>query len=198
MKSYILYKDKSILGFKRLLNSGGDIFDKYRPLAVSFIRYAGNELDKNFALYDEDLGGIDTINLEDIFHKKSKWLVSNIAFRNLRDYLSSLEDRITEFEGGKEDNLKVLVGVLFLRLVVVTKIVDTYLATVSNIKSSGLTPIENLSGIGIGKTTLKYLDIFEELQGKTIDDWLSMSLDFATANYFYSSAKRVLSILVKD
>ena len=147
MKSYILYKDKSIKGFKRLLNSGGSIFDKYRPLAVSFIRYASNDLDKNFAIYDDTLGGVDNINLEDIFPKKYKWLVSNTAFKNLRDYLNSVEDRITEFEGGKEDNLKVLVGYLFVRLVIVTKIVDTYLATASSMKESGMRVSKDITGI---------------------------------------------------
>lgn len=198
MKSYILYKDKSLKRFKRLLNSGGSIFDKYRSLAVSFIRYASDDLDKNFAIYDDTLGGVDNINLEDIFPKNYKWLVSDKAFKNLRDYLNSVEDRITEFEGGKEDNLKVLVGYLFVRLVIVTKIVDTYLATASSMKESGMRVSKDITGIGIGKTTLKYLDVLQELQDKTVDDWLALNLDFATANYFYSSMKRVMSILVKE
>lgn len=195
MRAYVYYKDKSVIGFKRLVNSGGGIFDKYRTLAVSFIKYAGNDLDKNLAVYDSILD-INSIRLEDIFPKKYKWFVSDIALKGLREYLKSIEKRITEFEGGKEDNLKLMVGILFLRFVLLTKIVETYLTVASEMKKSGQ-DISNLTlnDVGIGKSLLKYFDVFHDYELKSVDDWLNGNIDTATAHYFYSSMKRIMSIL---
>lgn len=195
MRAYVYYKDKSIIGFKRLVNSGGGIFDKYRTLAVSFIKYAGNDLDKNLAVYDAELD-INSIRLEDIFPKNYKWFVSDVALKGLRGYLKSIEGRITEFEGGKEDNLKIMVGILFLRFVLLTKIVETYLTVASEMKKNGQ-DISNLTlkDIGIGKSLLKFFDVFHDYELKSVDDWLNGKIDVATANYFYSSMKRILTIL---
>ena len=197
MKAYILYKDKSVKGFKKLVNSGNSIFDKYRSLAVSFIRYAGSDLDVNLSTYDKILGGIDNIKLENVFPTKYKWLVSDVSLKNSREYLKSLEDRITEFEG-KEDNLKLVVGVLFTKFVLITQIVETYLLALSEMKSNNTsTDISkiDLTYIGIGKNVLKYFDVLADLSSKTLDDWLNYKADPATCKYFYSSMKRILSIL---
>lgn len=197
MRSYILYKDKSVKGFKRLLNSGNSIFDKYRSLATSFIRYAGSDLDEKLSSYDADLN-INSIMLENVFPTKYRWLVSNASLKNAREYLDSLENRITEFEG-KEDNLKILVGILFLKFVLITKVVEMYLEAATSLKRSGK-DVSNLSleTIGIGKSTLKYFDDFEELGNKKIDDWINYKVDEATAKYFYSSMKRILSVLIGE
>lgn len=195
MRAYVLYKDKSIKGFKKLITSGGSIFDKYRPLATSFIRYAGGDFDKNLAEYDAILD-LNSIRLENIFPKSFKWMVSDVSLKNSRNYLLSVESRITEFEGGKEDNLKLLVGLLFLRFVLLTKIVETYLVTVSELKKGGVDISSiTLADIGIGKSLLKYFSILNEFDSKSIDDWLTYKSDPATAKYFYSSMKRILSIL---
>lgn len=196
MRAYVLYKDKSIKGFKRLIVSGGHIFDKYKSLATSFIRYAGSDLDANLSAYDAEVS-LNSIELEKIFPTQYKWLVSNVALKNSREYLESLESRITEFEGGKEDNLKILVGVLFLRLVLLTKIVETYLEVVTAMKKNGQ-DISNitLNDIGIGKSTLKYFDGMDDLCSKTIDEWLNYNADPVVAKYYYSSMKRILSVLV--
>lgn len=196
MRAFVLYKDKSVKGFKKLVNSGDAIFDKYRTLATSFLRYASTDLDKNLALYDAELD-INLINLEDVFPKKYKWLVSDLALKKERNYLNSVENRITEFEGGKEDNLKVLVGVLFLRFVLITKLVETYLAAASELKKGG-EDVSSLSirDIGIGNSVLKYFDVLEEYDNKSVDDWINAKIDSAAAKYFYSSMKRILSILL--
>lgn len=196
MRAFVLYKDKSVKGFKKLVNSGDAIFDKYRTLATSFLRYASTDLDKNLALYDAELD-INSINLEDVFPKKYKWLVSDLALKKERNYLNFVENRITEFEGGKEDNLKVLVGVLFLRFVLITKLVETYLAAASELKKGG-EDVSSLSirDIGIGNSVLKYFDVLEEYDNKSVDDWINAKIDSAAAKYFYSSMKRILSILL--
>ena len=198
MRAYILYKDKSVKGFKKLINSGNSIFDKYRTLATSFIRYAGSDLDTNLSSYDAVLD-INGINLEQVFPAKYRWLVSNSALKNSRDYLISLENRITEFEGGKEDNLKILVGLLFVKFVLITKLVETYLEAATALKKSGA-DVSNLTleDIGIGKSVLKYFDDFQELGSKTLDDWLKYKSDPVTAKYFYSSMKRVLAVLMGE
>lgn len=195
MRAYLLYKDKSVKGFKRLMTGGGAVFDKYKAMAVSFIRYAGSDLDKKFAEYDTVID-LNSIHLEDIFPKKYKWLVSDMALKTLREYTKNLNDRSTEFQGGKEDSFKIVVGLTFLRFVLVTKIVETYLDTIVDMKENNL-PIDNidLADIGIGKQVLKYFDILQELDAKTVDDWINYKADSATAGYFYSSMKRILSIL---
>ena len=194
MKAYILYKDKSVKGFKKLINSGGSIFDKYRTIAVQFIHYASGDLDKKLKEYDTELD-LNSINLESVFPANYKWLVSNVAMKDAREYLLSLEKRITEFEG-KEDNLKMLVGILFVRFVLITKIIDTYLQMAVSLKRNGK-DVSNLdlSDIGIGKPVLKYFDNFKDLGSKTIDEWLAVNIDPTTSKYFYSSMKRILKIL---
>lgn len=196
MRAYLIYKDKSLKGFKKLVNSGNSIFDKYRALASSFIRYAGSDLDKKINEYSTVID-VNAINLESVFPTNYRWLVSNKALKDYRSYLENLEDRITEFEGGKEDNLKIAVGVLFVRFVLITKIVETYLEAAVSLKKNGK-DISNLTldNIGIGKSVLKYFQDLNTLGSKTVDDWLNYKADPVTAKYFYSSMKRILSILI--
>lgn len=196
MRAYLVYKDKSVKGFKHLINTGSGIFDKYRTLAVTFIRYTSTDLDTKLAEYDMELN-LNGITLEQVFGNKYRWLVSDISFRTSRNYLKNIEERITEFEGGKEDNLKVLVGVLFLRFVIITKLVETYLGSLSAIKAAGGN-IDNvkLSDIGISKQIMKYFAVLEDLGDKTIDDWLQMNIDPSAAKHFYSSMKRIMTILM--
>ena len=40
--------------------------------------------------------------------------------------------------------------------------------------------------------------LLEDLCSKTRDEWLNCEIDSSTARYFYSTAKRVLSILDND
>lgn len=199
MRSYILYKDKSVKGFKRLVNSGNGIFGKYRSMASSYIRYAGSDLDKKLSQYDAVLN-LNSITLESVFPTKYRWLISNISLRNSWQYLKSLEDRITEFNSDElKENLKILVGVLFLKFVLLTKIIETYLEAATTLKNAGH-DVSNLTlaDIGIGKQVLKYFDDFEELANKSIDDWLAYKPDPATVRYFGSSMKRILSIMLGD
>ena len=198
MRSYILYKDKSVKGFKRLVNSGNSIFDKYRSLATSFIRYSGSDLDTKLSSYSSDID-INSINLESVFPTKYRWLVSNASLKNSREYLESLEDRITEFEGGKEDNLKILVGTLFIKFVLITKLVETYMEAAVSLKKSGKDVSSlTLEDLGIGRSVLKYFDNFQDLSSKTLDEWLNYKADPVTAKYFYSSTKRILSVLLGE
>ena len=103
----------------------------------------------------------------------------------------------TYIQGSKEDNLKVLVGVLFIRFVILTKIVETYCATAVNLKRAGQ-DVSNLSleDIGINNQVLKYYLKFEDLGEKSIDDWLNLTIDHVAAKHFYSSMKRILKILM--
>lgn len=195
MRAYILYKDKTVKGFRRLINSGGGVFDRYRTFAVSFLRYAHSDLDKVLAEYDNTIG-IDNIRLEQVFPTKYRWFVSDVSLRTSRKYLETLEDRITEFQG-KEDNLKVLVGLLFLKFVLITKLVEVYCASLESLKLRG-GDISNvgLEDIGINNQVLKNYILFQDLGEKSIDDWINMTIDPTTAKYFYSSMKRILKILL--
>ena len=195
MRSYILYKDKSVKGFRKLLNAGGGIFDKYRTLATAFMRYAYSDLDDNLANYDAELD-INSIKLEMVFPQKYRWFISDVSLRNSRKYIESINSRITEFQG-KEDNLKIMVGVLFLKFVLITKIVETYCSTLVNLKKAGL-EYKNLGldDIGINNQILKHYLEFEELGEKSIDDWLKLNIDQSTAKLFYSSMRRILKILL--
>lgn len=196
MRAFLVYKDKTAKGFRKITNSGTGVFDKYRTLAVSFLRYTISDFDTNLAEYDQELD-LNSIRLEEVFPVKYKWLVSDVALRQSRDYLKNLETRITEFEGGKEDNLKILVGYLFLRYVLLVKLVETYLSSASNIKKAG-GKVNNLTmeELGITKRILKYFDGLQELGDKSVDDWLNLKVDPVTAKHFYSSMKRILTILM--
>lgn len=196
MRAFLVYKDKTAKGFRKITNSGSGIFDKYRTQAVAFLRYTVSDLDANLAEYNKEID-LNSIRLEDVFPVKYKWLVSDVALRQSRNYLETLETRITEFEGGKEDNLKILVGYLFLRYTLLVKIVETYLSSASNIKRAGgdITKL-TLEEIGITKRVLKYFDGLQDLGNKSIDDWLAMKVDPTTAKHFYSSMKRILTILM--
>ena len=197
MRAYLLYKDKSIIGFKRIMNSGGGVFDKYRAQATSFIRYASDDLDKNIALYSGNIA-IEDVNLEQIFPIKYKWLVGDVSLKNAREYIIFLNQRISDFQG-REDNLKLLCGVLFIKFVLLTKIVETYLASASSLKTNGVDVTNlKLGDIGIGNTTLMYFDDLQALNEKTIDEWIAYKADPVEAKYFYSAMKRILTILIGD
>lgn len=197
MKAYLVYKDKSVLGFKKLMNTGGGVFGKSRSLAASFIRYAGSDLDKEIAQYSSVLD-IDSIVLENVFPTKYKWLISNKSLKGSRDFLKSLENRITEFQG-KEDNLKILVGILFIKFVLITKITEAYLAAAYAYAQSGIDVSSfTLDKMGIGKSTLKYFDELEAIGVKTLDEWLAYTPDPVECKYFYSSMRRILMVLVGD
>jgi len=195
MKAYIVYKDKSEKSFRRLINAGSGIFDSYRTLATKFIRYSGSELDARLAEYDKDLE-ISSIKLEKVFPVKFRWLISDVSLRTSRNYLKTLEGRITEFQG-KEDNLKIMVGILFIKFVLITKLVETYCTAAISLKKEGNDVSNlNLEDIGIDNQLLKYFKDFEDLSSKSIDDWLNITVDQVTAKHFYSSMKRMLKILM--
>lgn len=199
MRSYVLYKDKSVKGFKKLVNTGNGIFGKYRSMASSFIRYAGSDLDKKLSRYDSVLN-LNSITLESVFPTKYRWLISNVSLKNSWHYLNSIEDRIQDFNSDElKENLKVMVGILFMKFVLITKVVETYLEAAATLKSAGH-DVSNLTlaDIGIGKQVLKYFDDFEVLASKSIDDWLQYKMDPATARYFGSSMKRILSIMLGE
>ncbi len=197
MKAYLLYKDKSIKEFKKLINTGGGVFDKYRMMAVAFIRYARSGLDENLARYGESID-LSSIQLEKVFPANYKWFVKNMKLVELRKYIKEVNSRADEFQG-KEDNLKVMVGVHFLRFVLLTKLVESYLSVAASMASAGMdVSTFTLQKAGIGKAVLKYLNDFEDYDSKTIDDWKNASIDSGTAKYFYSSMKRIMTILTKS
>lgn len=196
MKTYLLYKDRSARVFKRMA-VGGQVFDKYRSLASSFIRYAGSDLDSNLALYGNTID-IENLKLENVFPPTYRWMVRDIELRSSKDYLENLESRVLEFQG-KEENLKILVGVLFIKFVLITKLVETYLASVVSLKENGVDISKvGMEDIGIGKTTLKYFDELAEISSKTIDEWLNYKADPVESKYFFSAMKRILTILTGD
>lgn len=86
-----------------------------------------------------------------------------------------------------------------MKFVLITKVVETYLEAAATLKSAGqdISSLD-LASIGIGKQVLKYFDDFEVLGTKSIDDWLKYKSDPATARYFSSSMKRILSIMLGE
>lgn len=195
MRAYVIYKDKSEKSFRKLINAGSGIFDSYRTLATKFIKYSGSDLDAKIAEYDKELE-ISSIKLEKVFPTKFRWLISDVSLRTSRNYLKSIEGRITEFQG-KEDNLKILVGILFIKFVLITKLVETYCTAAISLKKNGK-DVSNLTleDIGIDNKMLKYFSDFEDLSSKSIDDWLKLNIDPVTSKHFYSSMKRMLKILM--
>ena len=116
----------------------------------------------------------------------------------LRTYLKEVEHRVGEFEGGKENNLRLLIGVHFLRFVLLTKIVLLYLDTYAEGVQTGFITDGSrytLDNLGINRTILKYLDVFQEYDSKTIDDWLAMTVEDSKIKLFFSTMKRIMTIL---
>nr|DAP29931.1 MAG TPA: hypothetical protein [Bacteriophage sp.] len=164
---------------------------------MDFIKYAKNELDTELDTMANNGGfELDSIVLEKVFPTKYKWFVRDVKLKALRSYLKEVESRIQEFQGGKEDNLRLLIGVHFLRFVLLTKLVTLYVSTYSEMKRVGLN-VDNLtiSEIGIGQSILKYILSFEEFDNKTIDDWLNLVVDSNLMKYYFSTMKRIMSIL---
>lgn len=195
-----MYKDKSAKGFKRLINAGSGVFGKYRTFAVSYLKYSMSDLDVKFAEYDKVVD-LNSIVLENVFPTKYKWLVSDKALRGYRDYLRSLEKRITEFENGKEDNLKVLVGILFIRYVLLNRLVEVYLSATYEMRKSGALA-ENvfldLGDVGISNQVMKYYMILKDFGDRSIDDWLKVTIPEDEAKRFYSTMKRVMQLVVAE
>lgn len=200
MRAYLMYKDKSAKGFRRLINAGSGVFGKYRTMAVSYIKYSTTDLDVKFEEYDKVID-LNSVTLESVFPSKYRWLVSDKALRGYRDYLKSLEKRITEFENGKEDNLKLLVGVLFIRYVLLNRIVEVYLSALYERRKSGVlddTKFLDLSDIGVTNQVMKYYVILKDFGDKSIDDWLSITVPDDVAKKFYSTMKRVMQIVMSE
>nr|DAQ48212.1 MAG TPA: hypothetical protein [Bacteriophage sp.] len=199
MKGYLIYKEKTTKELKKLLSSGDAIFGKYRPQAIAFIKYLHSDFDNHVAFIEETSGiNVNQIKLEQVFPKRYKWFVSDVALRGLRTYLKEVEHRVGEFEGGKENNLRLLIGVHFLRFVLLTKIVLLYLDTYAEGVQTGFITDGSrytLDNLGINRTILKYLDVFQEYDSKTIDDWLAMTVEDSKIKLFFSTMKRIMTIL---
>lgn len=185
ISSYRRYLKSSIRGFKRLSSVDNKIFDKYRSLAISYLQDFNSSYGDKLNEYDE----VISTKLDRILPTQYRWLLSNTNLDALSDVLDNLEDNITDFEN-KEDNLKVYVGFLFLRFVLTNYILDFYVSVYMNNMSENEDPNKILS-----KRVLKYLDPMEELSKKTRDEWVNVNLDSSTAKYFYTSMKRILSII---
>lgn len=199
MRVYLLYKRKSLLAFRKLVAGGGGLFDVYRSYAIAYLKYLDKDFDDKIAYYGSIIPNLDAIQLEQVFPSEYKWMIKNDVLKAQIDYIENLNKRVTEFKGEKEPNLKLCVGVTFLRLVLISKIVDMYLATIAEMKSNGL-DVNNvtLKDLGVGKSILKYFDILETFDGKTIDDWKNCKIDKAVEGYFYSSMKRIMKIFTSE
>lgn len=197
MRGYLFYKDKTLLELRKFLTVGDSIFDKFRPQAVSFIKYAKSDLDSELELMAQNGNfSLESINLENVFPTKYKWFVKDVKLKSLRKYLHEVESRIGEFQGGKEDNLRLLVGIHFLRFLLLSKIVTLYVSTYSEMRRVGLDADKlTLNDLGLGQSILKYINSFEEFDTKTIDDWLALSVDSSTMKYYFSTMKRIMTIL---
>lgn len=185
ISSYRRYLKSSIRGFKRLSSVDNKIFDKYRSLAISYLQDFNSSYGDKLNEYDE----VISTRLDRILPTQYRWLLSNTNLDALSDVLDNLEDNITDFEN-KEDNLKVYVGFLFLRFVLTNYILDFYVSVYMNSISENEDPNKILS-----KKVLRYLDPIEELSKKTRDEWVNVDIDSSTAKYFYTSMKRILSII---
>lgn len=197
MRGYLFYKDKTLIELRKFLTVGDSIFGKFRQQAVSFIKYAKSDLDSELDLMAQNGNfSLESINLENVFPTKYKWFVKDVKLKSLRKYLHEVEGRISEFQGGKEDNLRLLVGIHFLRFLLLSKIVTLYVSTYSEMRRVGLDAEKlTLNDLGLGQSILKYINSFEEFDTKTIDDWLALSVDNSTMKYYFSTMKRIMTIL---
>lgn len=195
MKAFLRYNYRNTRGFKKLVSS--KVFDHYKPLAVSFIRDMSSDFDKRLATYSE-LGDVSGIKLEDVFPPKLRWLVKDKNLLARSNYLTEVEKRIDEFQG-KETNLVVLVGTLFLEWVILDKLVEIYLQNIHSIYLVGdetIIPQITLADCGVGNSLLKFLYKFESVSDKTVDDWLNATFDAGYDSYFQVRMKRILMILL--
>ena len=89
-----------------------------------------------------------------------------------------------------------MVGIHFLRFLLLSKIVTLYVSTYSEMRRVGLDADKlTLNDLGLGQSILKYINSFEEFDTKTIDDWLALSVDSSTMKYYFSTMKRIMTIL---
>ena len=198
MKSFLMYKEKNVKVFKRLITSGGSLFDKYKNQAVGYIKYLNSDFDSNMALYKEKCAGIDSVELERVFPTKFKWMARDTELKAFTSFMKDLESRISEFET-KENALKVLVGVSFLRFLITCKLVDTFGGAASMLVSNGVALEDiDMTSLGLGNSVLKYFNDLEELGSKTIDEWLEYSCDDVELKYFQTAMKRITAILIGD
>jgi hypothetical protein len=169
-------------------------------MAVSYIKYSSSDLDAKYAEYDKVLD-LNSIILENVFPSKYKWLISDKALRGSRDYLRSLEKRITEFENGKEDNLKLLVGTLFIKYMVLNRIMEVYLGALYEKRVDGTLPdgfLMPIDYIGINNQVMKYYMVLKDFSDKSIDDWLALDIPADVAKKFYSTMKRIMQIVMSE
>ena len=102
--------------------------------------------------------------MENVFPLSISGLLRNVKLKSLRKYLHEVEGRISEFQGGKEDNLRLLVGIHFLRFLLLSKIVTLYVSTYSEMRRVGLDAEKlTLNDLGLGQSILKYINSLRSL-----------------------------------
>lgn len=198
MKKFLVYKDKNAKVFKRMITSGSHLFDKYKNYAVAYLKYVNSDFDKNLSTELVKAPGLGNVELENIVPKKYKWVMKDINLRGFTLFMKELEERVSEFES-KEDTLKMVIGICFLRFMLTCKLVDIYCATAALMVENGMVLEEiDFDTLGIGKSVMRYFDDFEVLGSKTIDEWLKYNCDGVELKFFQTALKRISAILVGD
>lgn len=200
MKSFLRYTKISVREFKKLSNTGGGVFDKYRALAIAFLKYVSNDFEDKIKKYDDMGYSVSDINLVDIMPTEYKFLVKPMNLKLLTEYYIGMVKHVGDFSGNT-DTLKVMVGVSLLKFVLLVKLVDIYLTARVNMQKSGIdvsTSKLTLSDIGIGRSTFRYYKTLIEFDKYSIDDWEAHHIDSNTGRYYYSVMKRILTILLSQ
>lgn len=199
MKGFFKYKRFAAKEFKRMVVSGGDLFEPYKPLAMSFLNYADttlvDKIDEGITAYPV----IATFELSSVVPSAYKHMFTYKSFQSKIDTLQYARSNISMFDG-KEDILRVFLAVNFIEFVLTCKLVEFYVTgTAEYNRFNNYSDYKvNFKEIGMGIRTFKYLDVFKTYDSMSVDEWVTKlsNIEPSRVKMITLTTKRVLNIIL--
>lgn len=199
MKGFFKYKRFASKEFKRMLASGGGLFEPYKPLAMSFLNYVDttlvDKIDEGITAYPV----IATYELSSVVPSAYNHMFTYKSFQSKIDTLQYARSNISMFDG-KEDILRVFLAVNFLEFVLTCKLVEFYVtgtAEYNRFNNYSVYKV-NFKEIGMGIRTFKYLDVFKTYDSMSVDEWVTKlsNIEPSKVKMITLTTKRVLNIIL--
>jgi hypothetical protein len=176
--------------FKKIVNSGVDL-DKCKPNIKAFINYVTGDFETQMNLY-KGVINVDSIKLENLVSTKYLHLVRGTYLRDTTSFVEEIVKRVDEFKGN-EPALRVMIEFYALYFVIVVKLVDVYLGSISAFSVTDPNYMNyKFDDIGIDDSVLRYYKLIEDIKQKTINEWKVAKISDTEERYLSSAIKRIL------
>ncbi len=197
MVQFLRFVREARRDFRKLVNSGGILDTKIAHSMKTFLNYIEKDFDNVMKTAEQIAPEVSNLTLETVVSPKYKFLFMGLELNKASTFIEEIYKRLTEFKG-KENNLKVLVSTYGLYFVLVVRLVEILVSSISAYKK--IDPNYNVSSvtfdsIGISDSVFRNFFLIKDLRSKTIDEWISITCSDAEERYISLAYKRILFIL---